>query len=141
MDKKKVLFICTQNSARSQMAEGLLRSLYGDRFEVFSAGTNPFRVNPFAIEAMKKAGINVSGHRSKSIDEFMDMDIDYAVTVCDSAKESCPYFPNAKVLLHHSFSDPAAVTGNDEVILAEFERVRNEIRSWVEEAVSAGLIL
>ncbi len=140
MDKKKLLFICTQNSARSQMAEGLLRFMYGDRFEVFSAGTNPFRVNPFAIAAMKKAGIDISGHRSKSIDEFMDIDIDYAVTVCDSAKESCPYFPNAKVLLHHSFSDPAAATGSDEAILGEFERVRDEIRLWIEEAVATELI-
>jgi len=140
MDKKKLLFICTQNSARSQMAEGLLRFMYGDRFEVFSAGTKPFRVNPFAIEAMKKAGIDISGHRSKSIDEFMDMDIDYAITVCDSAKESCPYFPSAKVLHHHSFSDPAAVIGSNEVILAEFERVRDEIRLWIEEAIAAGLI-
>lgn len=140
MDKKKVLFICTQNSARSQMAEGLLRSMYGDRFEVFSAGTNPWRVNPFAIEAMKKAGVDISSHRSKSIDEFMEVEIDYAVTVCDNAKESCPYFPEAKVLLHHSFSDPAALTGGDEVILAEFERVRDEIRVWIEEAIATELI-
>lgn len=140
MDKKKVLFICTQNSARSQMAEGLLRSMYGDRFEIFSAGTNPWRVNPFAIEAMKKAGVDISSHRSKSIDEFMEVEIDYAVTVCDNAKESCPYFPEAKVLLHHSFSDPAALTGGDEVILAEFERVRDEIRVWIEEAIATELI-
>jgi len=140
MEKKKVLFVCTQNSARSQMAEGLLRALYGDRYEVFSAGTNPFRVNPFAIEAMKKVGIDISGHRSKSIDEFRDIDIDYAVTVCDSAKESCPYFPCAKVLLHHSFSDPAAVAGSDEVILAEFVRVRDEIRNWIEEVISTEVI-
>jgi arsenate reductase len=140
MDKKKVLFICTQNSARSQMAEGLLRSMYGDRFEVFSAGTNPWRVNPFAIEAMKKAGVDISSHRSKSIDEFMEVEIDYAVTVCDNAKESCPYFPEAKVLIHHSFSDPAALTGGDEVILAEFERVRDEIRVWIEEAIATELI-
>ncbi|MEN6313283.1 MAG: arsenate reductase ArsC [Clostridiaceae bacterium] len=134
--KKKVLFICTQNSARSQMAEGLLRAMYGDRYEVFSAGTNPFRVNPFAIEAMKKAGIDISNHRSKSIDEFTEMDIDYAVTVCDNARETCPYFPGAKNLLHHSFSDPAVATGSDENILAEFERVRDEIRIWLEEAIA-----
>jgi arsenate reductase len=136
MDKKKILFICTQNSARSQMAEGLLRAMYGDRYEVFSAGTNPFRVNPFAIKAMKKAGIDISNHRSKSIDEFKEMDIDYAVTVCDYARETCPYFPGAKVLIHHSFSDPAAATGSDENILAEFERVRDEIRIWLEEAIA-----
>lgn len=136
MEKKKILFICTQNSARSQMAEGLLRAMYGDRYEVFSAGTNPFRVNPFAIEAMKMIGIDISGHHSKSIDEFADTPIDYAVTVCDSAKETCPYFPSAKVLIHHSFSDPAAVNGSDEAILAEFERVRDEIRVWIKEAVA-----
>jgi len=140
MDKKKVLFICTQNSARSQMAEGLLRSMYGDRYEVFSAGTKPFRVNPFAIAAMKNADIDISSHRSKSIDEFLEADIDYAVTVCDNAKESCPYFPGAKVLLHHSFSDPADLIGSYEEILAEFERIRDEIRSWIEDAVSSGLI-
>jgi arsenate reductase len=114
--------------------------MYGDRFEVFSAGTNPWRVNPFAIEAMKKAGVDISSHRSKSIDEFMEVEIDYAVTVCDNAKESCPYFPEAKVLIHHSFSDPAALTGGDEVILAEFERVRDEIRVWIEEAIATELI-
>jgi len=119
------------------MAEGLLRALYGDLYEVFSAGTNPFRVNPFAIKGMKMAGIDISNHRSKSINEFIGMDIDYAVTVCDSAKETCPYFPGAKVLLHHSFSDPAAVTGSDEAILAEFERVRDEIKEWIEESVAA----
>ncbi len=140
MDKKKVLFVCTQNSARSQMAEGLLRALHGDHYEVFSAGTSPFRVNPFAFEAMQKAGIDISSHRSKSIDEFIDKDIDCAVTVCDGAKENCPYFPHAKLLLHHSFSDPAAVTGSDEAILAEFERVRDEIRTWLEEAIASKLI-
>ncbi len=140
MDKKKVLFICTQNSARSQMAEGLLRSLYGDRYEVFSAGTNPFRVNPFAIEAMKKAGIDISSHRSKSIDEFVEMDIDYAVTVCDSAKENCPYFPSARVLLHKGFTDPAVTNGNDAEKLAVFEKVRDEIKTWIEAAVTTDLI-
>ncbi|HPT70151.1 MAG TPA: arsenate reductase ArsC [Syntrophomonas sp.] len=138
MAKQKILFICTQNSARSQMAEGLLRSMYGDRFEVFSAGTNPFRVNPFAIAAMKNAGIDIRSHRSKSIDEFIHQDIDYAITVCDSAKETCPYFPNAKVLLHHSFSDPAAATGSEEEILAEFQRVRDEIRMWLVKEFGEG---
>ncbi len=136
MNKKKVLFICTQNSARSQMAEGLLRSMAGDHFEVFSAGTNPFQVNPFAIAAMEKVGIDVSGHRSKSVDEFNNTDIDYAITVCDHAKENCPYFPAARVLIHHSFDDPAAVTGNDGLILAEFERVRDDIQNWLREAIN-----
>ncbi|MGI6550543.1 MAG: arsenate reductase ArsC, partial [Syntrophomonadales bacterium] len=132
--------VCTQNSARSQMAEGLLRSMYGDRYEVFSAGTEPLRVNPFAIAAMKEIGVDLSGHRSKSIEEFTDTDIDYAVTVCDSARESCPWLPNARAMIHHSFPDPAAVSGNEEVILAEFERVRDEIRSWIENAVAEGIL-
>lgn len=140
MEKKKILFICTQNSARSQMAEGLLRSMYGDRYEVFSAGAAPFRVNPFAIEAMRKDGFDISGHRSKSIDEFTDLEIDYAITVCDNARETCPYFPKAKVVIHHNFSDPAAVTGSDKIILSEFERVRDEIRIWIEEVVANGTI-
>jgi len=140
MDKKKVLFICTQNSARSQMAEGLLRSMAGDRFEVYSAGTNPFQVNPFAIAAMENVGIDISRHRSKSVDEFNNTDIDYAITVCDNAKENCPYFPAARVLIHHSFDDPAAATGSDEDIMAEFERVRDNIRDWLREAIDNGLL-
>lgn len=140
MEKKTVLFICTQNSARSQMAEGLLRSIAGDRFDVFSAGINPFRVNPYAIAAMQKAGIDISGHRSKSIDEFNGCDIDYAITVCDNAKENCPYFPSAKLLIHHSFEDPAAATGSDEEIMTEFERVRDNIRDWLKEAFNDGLL-
>lgn len=135
MGKKKILFVCTQNSARSQMAEGLMRAMYGDQYQVFSAGTAPYRVNPFAIEAMKCLGIDISSHRSKSIDEFEDMKIDYAITVCDSAKENCPYFPGADVMLHHSFSDPAAASGSDEIILAEFEKVRDEIKTWLQESV------
>lgn len=140
MDKKKVLFICTQNSARSQMAEGLLRSMYGDRYEVFSAGTNPLQVNPFAIEAMKNIGVDLKGHRSKSIDEFAGIDIDYAVTVCDKARDNCPYFPNAKVMIHHSFTDPAVVSGCKKLILEKFEQVRDEIKAWIEEAVHTGTL-
>lgn len=140
MDKKKVLFICTQNSARSQMAEGLLRSMYGDRYEVFSAGTNPLRVNPFAIEAMKNIGVDLKGHRSKSIDEFAGIDIDYAVTVCDKARENCPYFPNAKAIIHQPFTDPAAVSESEKLILEEFERVRDEIKAWIEVAIHTGTL-
>lgn len=139
MDKKKILFVCTQNSARSQMAEGLLRAMYGNRYEVFSAGTRPFRVNPFAIQAMDNIGIDIKAHRSKSIDEYLGQEMDYAITVCDSAKETCPYFSGAKSIIHHSFSDPAAATGDDEALLAEFERVRDEIRDWIEEAVQNGV--
>lgn len=140
MSKKKVLFICTQNSARSQMSEGLLRHMYGDRYEVFSAGTTPFRVNPYAIQAMKNIGIDISEHYSKSTDEFLNQDIDYAITVCDSAREICPYYPGAAHVIHHSFSDPAAATGDDNAMLAAFERVRDEIRDWIEEAVGNEII-
>lgn len=139
-NKKRILFVCTQNSARSQMAEGLMRAMYGDRYEVFSAGTEPYRVNPFAIRAMDRAKIDIRSHRSKSIEEFDDQEMDYVVTVCDKAKENCPYFPGGKILLHHSFSDPAAAKGSDEEILAEFERVREEIKKWIEESVEQGLI-
>lgn len=135
MSKKKIIFICTQNSARSQMAEGLLRAMYAERYEVFSAGTNPGKVNPYAIEAMKLAGVDISCHRSKSLDEFLNMDLDYAVTVCDQAKENCPYFSNAKVIIHHSFKDPAAFVGTGAEILTEFVKVRDEIKRWLENSV------
>lgn len=139
-NKKSILFVCTQNSARSQMAEGLMRAMYGDRFDVFSAGTEPYRVNPFAIMAMERANIDIRGHRSKSIDEFTGKQIDFVITVCDQARENCPYFPGGKVLLHKSFSDPAAASGGDDLILAEFERVRDEIRAWLKESVEQGLL-
>jgi arsenate reductase len=131
-EKKKVLFICTHNAARSQMVEGLLRALHGDRYEVFSAGTEPDRVSPHAIRVMDQIGIDISGHRSKNATEFLDQKFDYAVTVCDSANESCPYFPGGKKILHHSFEDPSALTGTDEKIMAGFRYIRNEIRSWIE---------
>lgn len=138
MDKKKVLFICSQNSGRSQMSEGLLRSMYGDRFEVFSAGVIPSQVNPYAIKAMEQIGVDMSSHRSKSLEEFKDTEFDYVVTVCDVAKETCPYFPGRKVL-HHSFSS-ASSEGSEEEILASFARVRDEIRAWIKEAVVTELI-
>jgi len=132
-EKKKVVFLCTHNSARSQMAEGILRNLYGDRFEVFSAGTEPSMVNPYAIEAMQEIGIDMSAHSSKSIDKFDGMKIDYIVTVCDHAKESCPTFPEAKHNIHKGFSDPSKFRGKDEEILLGFKQVRDEIRSWIQK--------
>ena len=130
--KKRVLFICTHNSARSQMAEGLLKSLYGNRYEAFSAGTEKTSVSPYAIEAMKRIGIDISGHRSKSVEEFRGQSFDFVVTVCDSAKESCPFFPGEKII-HKSFEDPSGATGSHERILAVYERVRDEIKDWIEE--------
>ncbi len=110
-DKKRVLILCTGNSARSQMAEGLLRHDAGDRFTVVSAGTKPGSVRPEAIAVMKEAGIDITSHRSKHVDEFAGENFDYVLTVCDNAKESCPVFFGTAVRLHHSFNDPVAVEG------------------------------
>ena len=131
---KKVLFLCTHNSARSQMAEGLLKDLFGNRYRAFSAGTNPSSVNPHAISVMSEAGIDISDHRAKSIEEFIDAHMDYIVTVCDQARESCPYFPGGTVKIHKGFADPAAVSGSDEEKLQAFRSIRDEIRQWLLEA-------
>jgi arsenate reductase (thioredoxin) len=127
-----VLFICVHNSARSQMAEGLVNALYADRFAAVSGGTLATRVHPAAIKAMEEIGIDISGHRSKSIDEFMDRKFDLVVTVCDNASKDCPFFPGAKDTIHHAFEDPAACSGTDEEVLACFRRSRDEIRRWIE---------
>ena len=129
--KKKVLFICTHNSARSQMAEGFLRALYGNRFDAYSAGTHPSRVNPYAIEVMKEKNIDLSNHTSKSIDQFREKEFDYVVTVCDGARETCPVFPNGKELLHRRFEDPTQGGGNEKEKQALFRRVRDEINGWI----------
>ena len=129
--RQRVLILCTGNSARSQMAEGLLRHDAGDRFEVASAGTNPGLVRPEAIEAMKEIGIDISSHRSKSIDEFAKQEFDYVLTVCDQAKESCPIYPGHGRRLHHSFEDPAAVQGSYEERLNSFRVIRDQIRSYL----------
>ena len=119
--RTRVLFLCTHNSSRSQMAEGLLRDLAGDRFDVFSAGTEKDRVHPLAIEAMGERGIDISGHSSKTLDAFAGQSFDYVITVCDQANESCPIFPGAAHRMHWSFEDPRA-TG-------AFRRVRDEIEA------------
>lgn len=124
----RVLILCTGNSARSQMAEGLLRHDGGDRFEVFSAGTKPSRVRPEAIEVMRELGIDISGHRSKSVDEFSGQEFDYVITVCDNANESCPVFPGRTRRVHWRFEDPAEVKGDEATRVAVFRRVRDEIR-------------
>jgi len=130
-DKRRILILCTGNSARSQMAEGLLRHYAGDRFEVFSAGTRPSQVRPEAIAAMREVGIDISGQRSKSVDEFAGQPFDYVLTVCDTAKESCPIFPGKAATIHQSFEDPAAAQGSEEERLAVFRRVRNEMRQYL----------
>jgi arsenate reductase len=128
MPKQRVLILCTGNSARSQMAEGLLRHHAGDRFEVFSAGTKPTQVRPEAIAVMQELGIDISGHRSKSVGDFAGQGFDYVVTVCDNAKASCPVFSGTTKRIHWSFDDPAAVEGSQEQRLAAFRRVRDELR-------------
>lgn len=129
-EPKRVLILCTGNSARSQMAEGLLRDLAGDRFEVFSAGTHPSQVNPLAMAAMDEKGIDLSFHYSKSVDEFAGQQFDTVITVCDNAKEACPIWPGSTTI-HHSFDDPAVAVGTDEERLAVFRRVRDEIETWM----------
>ena len=125
--KKQVLILCTGNSARSQMAEGLLRQMAGDNFEVFSAGVAPTHVRSEAIEAMREIGIDLSAHRSKSVDEFLGQEFDYVITVCDNANEQCPTFPGKTKRLHWSFEDPAAVEGDHNVRLNGFRSVRDQI--------------
>ena len=125
--RKRVLILCTGNSARSQMAEGLLRHLAGDRFDVASAGVAPTAVRPEAIAVMRELGIDISHHRSKSVDEFLGQDFDYVITVCDNANEQCPIFPSNTKRIHWSFEDPAAAAGDEQARLAVFRRVRDEI--------------
>jgi arsenate reductase (thioredoxin) len=129
--KKRVLILCTGNSARSQMAEGLLEHDAGDRFQVQSAGTKPGHVRPEAIAVMKELGIDISDHRSKHVDDFQGQSFDYVLTVCDNATESCPVFPGHSKRIHKSFEDPAAFQGTEEERLALFRRVRNEIRGYL----------
>ncbi len=134
-ETKRVLILCTGNSARSQMAEGLLREAGAGRFEVFSAGTHPSVVNPLAVEAMRESGIDIGGHRSKSVDEFVGQRFDYVITVCDNAKENCPVFPGETQRIHWSFDDPAAAVGSEDERLAVFRRVRDEIELRLREFV------
>lgn len=129
-----VLFVCTHNSSRSQMAEGLLRDRYGDRYEVHSAGTNPGGVNPFAVEVMDEIGVDISDHTSEHVDAYADTSLDIVVTVCDDAAETCPYIPAHKKNLHRGFDDPSAVTGTDGETRAAFRRVRDELAAWIDEA-------
>lgn len=131
MRKKRVLVLCTGNSARSQMGEGLFRAEGGAGVELFSAGTKPGSVRPEAITVMKEIGIDISGHRSKSVDEFAGQSFDYVVTVCDNARDSCPVFPAGTERIHWSFEDPAAVEGSEGERLSAFRRIRDQIRERV----------
>jgi arsenate reductase len=135
--KKSVLILCTGNSARSQMAEGLLRHMASDRYEAASAGVSPSHVRSEAINVMQEIGIDISGHHSKSVDEFLGQEFDYVITVCDNANEQCPVFPGQTKRIHWSFDDPAASTGDEETRLAIFRRVRDEIMHTLRLFVAA----
>jgi arsenate reductase len=139
--KKKVLFLCTHNSARSQMAEGLLRAMYGEEYEAYSAGVVATSVDPRAVKVMKEIGVDISGQHSKTSSEFGDTIFDLAVTVCDRARQACPIcstrlelpssLPKAREVIHRSFEDPAAALGTEEEQLEAFRRVRDEIADWI----------
>ena len=131
----RVLFLCVHNSARSQMAEGMLRAWGGDRFEAHSAGNEVAEVRPLAIRAMSEIGIDISGQRSKSVGEYAGQTFDYAVTVCDDAREACPYFAGAEQQVHWSFDDPSAASVSEDERLAVFRRVRDEIATNVRRFV------
>jgi len=135
MTSRKVLFLCTGNSCRSQMAEGWLRHYARERAEVFSAGTNPAGLNPMAVTVMRESGIDISDQRSKHVDELAKEDFLFVITVCDAAREACPVFPGALYQLHWSFEDPAGATGSEEEKLAVFRRVRGEIAEQVRTLV------
>ncbi len=134
--KKRVIFICTGNSCRSQMGEGLLRHLAGDRFDVFSAGIKPGMVNPNAIKVMNEIGIDISQQTSDDVNKYIGEEFDYIITVCDNAKESCPIFPGSGKRIHWSFKDPADAVGSEEEVLNEFRTVRNQIKSTLEQFIN-----
>jgi arsenate reductase len=135
--RSRVLFLCTHNSARSQMAEGLLRHVAGDRFEAMSAGTEATRVRPLAVRAMEELGIDISGQESKTLNRYLQESFDYVITVCDDANEACPFFPGAANRLHWSFEDPSRVEGSEEERLAVFRAVRDRIRERIKDDLVA----
>jgi arsenate reductase len=132
---KNILVLCTGNSCRSQIAEGYLRHYAGENANVYSAGVETHGVNPRAISIMKEAGIDISNHTSNHVDEYANIDFDFIITVCDNAKERCPYFPSKAERFHYNFSDPAKATGTEEEIINEFRRVRLLIDDYCKEFV------
>jgi arsenate reductase len=134
--KPKILVLCTGNSCRSQMAEGYLRHFLHDKADVYSAGIEAHGVNPRAIAAMKEDGIDISNHTSNKIDDYSHLEFDYVITVCDNAKENCPYFPAKAKVLHHNFPDPAKATGTEEEISKAFRLVREMIKTYVQQFVN-----
>ncbi len=138
---KNILVLCTGNSCRSQIAEGYLRHFAGDQAQVFSAGVETHGVNPKAIQVMKEAGIDISGHTSNHIDEYRSQQFDLVLTVCDHARESCPYFPTDAKQIHENFPDPAQAVGSEEEVMAEFRRVRDLIRNYSQSFVNQEVVI
>ena len=136
---KKILVLCTGNSCRSQIAEGYLRHFAGDKAEVYSAGVETHGVNPKAIQTMQEDGIDISKHTSNNVNEYRDIDFDYVITVCDNAKERCPYFPSNAKKFHYNFPDPAKVTGTEQQVMQQFRDVRNMIKQYSQKFVSENL--
>jgi len=136
---KRILVLCTGNSCRSQIAEGYLKHFARDKAEVYSAGVETHGVNPKAIQVMLEDGIDISNQTSNNINEYRNIHFDFVITVCDNAKEHCPFFPSNAKKLHHNFSDPAKVTGTEEQILQEFREVRNSIKEYCKEFVTENL--
>lgn len=137
--KKKILVLCTGNSCRSQIAEGYLRYFAGDKAEIYSAGVETHGVNPRAIATMKEDGIDISAHTSNNVDEYRDIDFDFVITVCDNARERCPYFPSKAAKFHQNFPDPAKAQGTEEEIAAEFRRVRDMIKAYCKQFIEDNL--
>jgi arsenate reductase (thioredoxin) len=135
LNKKKVLFLCTGNSCRSQIAEGFLRHLASEDFEAFSAGTKPSRLNPLAVKVMEEKGVDISGQYSQSIDEFLNESLDYIITVCDHAKETCPVFPGTAERIHWSFRDPADAKGSEEEKMTVFREIRDSIEKNIKNFI------
>ncbi len=127
----KILILCTGNSSRSQIAEGYFRKYLGDRAEIYSAGVEVHGVNPFAIAVMKEDGIDISHHTSNNVNEYLEISFDYVITVCDNARERCPYFPSSAKKFHQNFPDPAKATGSEQEIQIQFRKVRDMIRDYV----------
>jgi arsenate reductase len=139
MARPRVLFVCTHNSARSQMAEGFLRAWAGDRFEAASAGTEATRVHPLAVEAMRDVGIDISGHESKTLDRYLGDPFDLVITVCDQAREACPVFPGARRTDHWSIDDPSAATRSERARRAAFVRARDDVAARVRALIDSRL--
>jgi arsenate reductase len=132
---KRILILCTGNSARSQIAEAFIKQLTFSRVDVYSAGIDPVPVNPYAIRVMKEIGIDISSNKSKSVNEFYNQAFDFIITVCDNAREKCPLFQGSHTRIHKSFNDPVKVKGNDKIKIETFRKVRDQIRDWVTEFI------